>query len=126
MSKIRILFRRDCQYCHLQGCDLVRRLKDEGYCVEVVMTEDAMQMIRPVVFQSLSGNKVIRGCLRMSHLGDRTYLLSGKSRAFADRSGNRQYYCQDRGDCDDLLSCVAWQPCAGNDLSGDERKYVFE
>jgi phosphopantothenoylcysteine decarboxylase/phosphopantothenate--cysteine ligase len=41
-----------------KACDLVRRLKDEGFSVEVVMTQEAEELIRPIVFQALSQNKV--------------------------------------------------------------------
>ncbi len=41
-----------------KGCELVRRLQDEGCDVTVVMTPEAAQLISPVVFQSLSGNRV--------------------------------------------------------------------
>jgi phosphopantothenoylcysteine decarboxylase/phosphopantothenate--cysteine ligase len=44
-----------------KACELVRRLKAEGFCVTVVMTKEAEELIRPLVFQSLSGNKVYSG-----------------------------------------------------------------
>ncbi|MFH0739065.1 MAG: flavoprotein [Candidatus Omnitrophota bacterium] len=44
-----------------KACDIVLRLKDAGFSVSVVMTKEAEELIRPVVFQSLSGNPVYRG-----------------------------------------------------------------
>ena len=44
-----------------KACDIVRRLKVQGFLVTVVMTPEAEELIRPIVFQSLSGNKVYRG-----------------------------------------------------------------
>lgn len=44
-----------------KSCDLTRRLKEEGFSVTVVMTQEAQELIRPVVFQSLSGNRVYCG-----------------------------------------------------------------
>ena len=41
-----------------KACEIVRRLQDESFSVTVVMTEEAKELIRPVVFQSLSGNRV--------------------------------------------------------------------
>ena len=41
-----------------KACDLIRKLKDEGFEVKVVITPDAKELIRPIVFQSLSGNQV--------------------------------------------------------------------
>jgi phosphopantothenoylcysteine decarboxylase / phosphopantothenate---cysteine ligase len=42
-----------------KACDLVRRLKEQGCEVKVVMTDHATRMIAPVTFQALSGNPVI-------------------------------------------------------------------
>lgn len=44
-----------------KACDLVRMLKKCGFSVCVVMTKEAEALIKPVVFQSLSGNRVYRG-----------------------------------------------------------------
>jgi len=44
-----------------KACEIVRRLIAEGFGVTVVMTEEATELIRPVVFQSLSGNRVYSG-----------------------------------------------------------------
>ena len=41
-----------------KACHIVRSLREEGYVVQVVMTEDAQKLMSPVVFASLSGNKV--------------------------------------------------------------------
>ena len=42
-----------------KACDLVRRLRERGCEVRVVMTGHASQMVAPVTFQALSGNAVI-------------------------------------------------------------------
>ena len=42
-----------------KACDLVRRLKERGAEVRVVMTKNATRMVSPVTFQALSGNPVI-------------------------------------------------------------------
>ena len=44
-----------------KSCDLIRRLREEGFSLSVVMTKEAEELISPVVFQSLSANKVYRG-----------------------------------------------------------------
>lgn len=41
-----------------KSCDLVRLLVKAGHCVKVVMSPDAMKFVTPLVFQSLSQNKV--------------------------------------------------------------------
>ena len=44
-----------------KACEIVRRLKGDGFLVTVVITPEAEELIRPIVFQALSGNKVYRG-----------------------------------------------------------------
>lgn len=44
-----------------KACDILRRLQEEGFEVSVVMTREAQEFIRPVVFRSLSGNPVYCG-----------------------------------------------------------------
>lgn len=41
-----------------KACELIRKLKEEGFDVSVVMTKEAKELISPILFQSLSGNKV--------------------------------------------------------------------
>jgi len=44
-----------------KACGLVRRLRECGLIVHVVMTKEAQELIKPIVFQSLSGNRVYSG-----------------------------------------------------------------
>ncbi len=44
-----------------KACEITRRLKKEGLTVTTVMTPHAQELIRPIVFQSLSGGKVYTG-----------------------------------------------------------------
>jgi phosphopantothenoylcysteine decarboxylase / phosphopantothenate---cysteine ligase len=46
-----------------KACDLIRKLKECGWVVDVVMTQEAQELIRPIVFQSLSGRPVYTGGL---------------------------------------------------------------
>lgn len=41
-----------------KSCELVRRLTTEGAAVQVIMTENAMEFVSPLTFQTLSGNRV--------------------------------------------------------------------
>lgn len=41
-----------------KSCELVRRLRQQGADVRVVMTDAAMEFVRPLTFQALSGNPV--------------------------------------------------------------------
>jgi phosphopantothenoylcysteine decarboxylase / phosphopantothenate---cysteine ligase len=44
-----------------KSCGLIRSLRECGLAVHVVMTKEAQELIKPVVFQSLSGNRVYSG-----------------------------------------------------------------
>ncbi len=44
-----------------KSCELIRKLKECGFMVSVVMTKEAEELIKPIVFQSLSGRRVYRG-----------------------------------------------------------------
>ncbi len=41
-----------------KSCEIVRRLKDQGFDVHVAMTKAACQLVTPLTFQALSGNPV--------------------------------------------------------------------
>jgi phosphopantothenoylcysteine decarboxylase / phosphopantothenate---cysteine ligase len=41
-----------------KACEIIRRLKDRGAAVSVVMTKEARELIKPALFANLSGNKV--------------------------------------------------------------------
>ena len=76
-----------------KACDIVRRLKDEGFTVNVVMTKESEEFIRPIVFQSLSGNKVYRGMFEVPDAWEIEHIsLARKGGSGFGRSGNRQYY----------------------------------
>jgi len=44
-----------------KSCELIRKLKEYGFMVTVAMTKEAEELIKPIVFQSLSGRRVYRG-----------------------------------------------------------------
>ena len=91
-----------------KACDVVRRLKNEGFSVTVIMTLEAEEFIKPILFQSLSGNKVCRGLFEepqdweIEHvsLAEKTDLV-----LIAPATANiiGKIAC---GICDDLLTCV--------------------
>jgi len=92
-----------------KACDIVRRLKSEGLSVIVVMTKEAEELIKPIVFQSLSGNKVYRGGLfeepeawEIEHIAlaekaDLVLVAPATANIIGKISG---------GICDDLLTCT--------------------
>jgi len=91
-----------------KACEIVRRLGAEGFSVSVVMTDEARELISPVVFQGLSGNRVYSGLFSQSEaweiehisLADRADLV-----LIAPATANiiAKIAC---GICDDLLTCV--------------------
>ncbi|MDD5565728.1 MAG: flavoprotein [Candidatus Omnitrophica bacterium] len=91
-----------------KACDLVRRLKEKGFIVSVVMTQEAEELIRPIVFQSLSGNKVYvslfdePGAWEIEHI---SLAEQADVVAIAPATAN----CIGKissGICDDMLTCV--------------------
>ena len=91
-----------------RACDIVRRLMKEGFDVTVVMTEEAEKLISPLLFQSLSGNKVYRGMFeepdtwQIEHisLAERANLV-----LIAPATANIIAKIS-AGICDDLLTCA--------------------
>lgn len=91
-----------------KACEIVRRFKDEDFSVSVIMTAEAEKFIQPIVFQSLSSNKVYRGLFdtpdtwQIEHisLADKTGLV-----LIAPATANIIAKIAS-GICDDLLTCV--------------------
>jgi phosphopantothenoylcysteine decarboxylase/phosphopantothenate--cysteine ligase len=97
-----------------KACEIVRRLSAEGFGVSVVMTEEAKELIRPVVFQSLSGNRVYSGLfsepeaweiehISLARVADLVLIAPATANIIA------KIAC---GICDDLLTCVVSATCA--------------
>lgn len=91
-----------------KACDILRRLKKEGYSVTVVLTAEAEEFIKPVLFQSLSGNKVYRGLFDEPDSWDIEHISLAEKAGLvliAPATANiiAKVAC---GICDDLLTCV--------------------
>ncbi|MCX5706604.1 MAG: hypothetical protein NTW13_02910 [Candidatus Omnitrophica bacterium] len=91
-----------------KACDILRRLKQTGYSVTVVQTPESEELIKPIVFMSLSGNQVYRGLfdsqgsweiehISLAKLADLVLVAPATANIIA------KIAC---GICDDLLSCV--------------------
>lgn len=91
-----------------KACDILRRLREGGFLVTVIMTKEAEELIKPIVFQSLSGNKVYRGLfdvpetweiehISLAKIADLVLIAPATANVIAKISG---------GICDDLLTCV--------------------
>ncbi|MBN1913088.1 MAG: hypothetical protein JW788_01665 [Candidatus Omnitrophica bacterium] len=91
-----------------KACELIRRLRENGFDPTVVMTEEAKEMIRPVVFQSLSANPVYCGMfetvdswkanhISLAERADLVLIAPATANVIAKVS---------LGICDDLLTCL--------------------
>ncbi len=91
-----------------KACEIVRRLKEQNFSVTVIMTKEAEELIKPLVFQVLSGNRVYRGLFDEPQEWEIDHVsLAEKANlvlivpATANILGKLS--C---GICDDLLTCV--------------------
>jgi len=89
-------------------CDIIRALKEAGIDVTVVMTEEATKLVRPLLFQSLSGNKVYSALfdevsgweiehISLAEKADLVLIAPATANIIAKFAS---------GICDDLLTCV--------------------
>jgi phosphopantothenoylcysteine decarboxylase/phosphopantothenate--cysteine ligase len=91
-----------------KACEIIRQLKGQGFLVTVVMTKEAEELIKPIVFASLSGNKVHSELFRGPQGWEIEHVSLAKSAdlvliapATANIIGKIA-----AGICDDLLTCV--------------------
>ncbi len=91
-----------------KACDIIRKLKSEGFSVTVVMTPEAEELVSPVLFQSLSGNKVYRGLFDSSESWEIEHIsLADKADCVAVVPATANVIAKvASGICDDLLTCV--------------------
>lgn len=91
-----------------KACDIVRRFKEQAFSVTVVMTKEAEEFIKPIVFQSLSGNKVYSSLFAQPDAWEIEHV------SIAERAGlvlvapatANVLGKVSGGICDDLLTCV--------------------
>lgn len=91
-----------------KACDLVRFLQRDGFDITVVMTKEAANFIKPLTFQTLSGNKVFTDMFDENIEWNPQHISLAKRAAvvliapvtanFIGKLAN--------GICDDLLSCI--------------------
>ncbi len=91
-----------------KSCDLINRLRDEGWEVLVVMTEEAKAFITPLTLQALSGHQLFDDLFQPVAEWDPIHTTLAEqadlvlvSPATANLIGKIAH-----GLCDDLLSCV--------------------
>ncbi|MBU4346079.1 MAG: hypothetical protein KKH29_01980 [Candidatus Omnitrophica bacterium] len=91
-----------------KACEIIRRLKEQGFSVTVVMTDEAEELIKPIVFQSLSGHKVYRGLFdepqgwEIEHVS----LAGGADLVLIAPATANIIAKIASGICDDLLTCI--------------------
>lgn len=91
-----------------KACEIIRRLKKEAFLVRVVMTAEAEELIRPIVFQSLTGNKVYQGLFAEPDAWEIEHVsLAGKADLVLIAPATANIIGKiASGICDDLLTCV--------------------
>lgn len=91
-----------------KACDIVRRLKERHFDVVVVMTQEAARLISPIVFQSLSGNKVYKDLFEETGEWDIEHIsLAQKADLILIAPATANIIAKiSAGICDDLLTCV--------------------
>ncbi len=92
-----------------KSCSLIRQLREAGLAVHVVMTQEAGELIKPIVFQSLSGNRVYSGGIFDAlDTWDITHVsLAAKADLILIAPATANIIAKlAAGICDDLLSCT--------------------
>ena len=91
-----------------KACDIVRRLKSDGVFVNVVLTSEAEELIKPIVFQSLSGSKVYRGLFDDPESWEIEHVsLADKAGLILVAPATANIIAKiASGICDDLLTCI--------------------
>lgn len=93
-----------------KSCGLIRRLRECGWAVYVVMTKEAQELIKPIVFQSLSGNRVANagGIFDALDTWDIEHVaLAAKANLILIAPATANIIAKlAAGICDDLLSCT--------------------
>lgn len=91
-----------------KACELARELKKDGLEVNVVMTPEAQELIRPVVFQALSGKRVYCGLFDQPRAWEIEHIsLADKADLVLVAPATANIIAKiATGICDDLLTCV--------------------
>ena len=92
-----------------KSCELIRALRECGLAVHVVMTSEAQELIKPIVFQSLSGNRVYSGGIfdALDTWDIEHVVLAAKADLIVIAPATANIIAKlAAGICDDLLSCT--------------------
>ena len=99
-----------------KSCELIRKLQKCGFIVSVAMTKEAEELIKPIVFQSLSGRRVYRAGIfdeacsfEIEHIA-----LAEKADLILVAPATANFIAKlASGICDDLLTCTICASKAG-------------
>lgn len=91
-----------------KACDIVRWLRDEGFSVTVIETAEAEELVSPIVFQSLSANKVYRELFDAPEAWEVEHVsLAEKADLVLVAPATANIIAKiAAGICDDMLTCV--------------------
>lgn len=92
-----------------KACDLIRMLKKQGWIVHVVQTKEAQELIKPIVFQSLSANRVYQADMfREADIWEIEHIsLAQKADLILICPATANIIAKlAAGICDDFLTCV--------------------
>lgn len=92
-----------------KACDLVSRLMDRGAVPKVVMTKSAQRFIRPLSFESLTGEPVVTSMWKRTQAYRSTVHISLAQAVDCAVVAPATANCIAKlrtGICDDILSCV--------------------
>ena len=95
-----------------KSCELVSRLKKLGANVDVIMTANAEEFVRPLTFETLSDNKVVRGTFDEREEHDVAHVsLAKKADVFVVAPATANVIAKFAGGiADDMLS-TTWLAC---------------
>jgi phosphopantothenoylcysteine decarboxylase/phosphopantothenate--cysteine ligase len=91
-----------------KSCEIIRRLRESGFSVFVVQTPESEELVRPVVFQALSGNPVYSRMFESSQAWEVEHVaLAEKADLVLVAPATANIIAKvASGVCDDLLGCV--------------------
>ncbi|MCX7661996.1 MAG: hypothetical protein N2Z79_04870 [Candidatus Omnitrophica bacterium] len=91
-----------------KALEVIRRLREEGFLITVIMTKEAQELIRPLLFQNLSQNKVYTDLFSLPEAWEIQHVsLAEKADLILVLPATANIIAKvASGLCDDLLSCV--------------------
>lgn len=91
-----------------KACEIIRRLKEASFAVSVIQTKESEELIKPILFESLSQSKVYRGLFDAPETREIEHIsLAQKADLILVAPATANIIAKiASGICDDLLTCV--------------------